>query len=341
MSYVALPSTFSQGYAVQWHHAHGDLGVRVRVQTVETGSGDLVQTAGDPDVPAAVSACFRGAAGGQPTWLHWAVPDAPCDLVLRIDSGLAALFPATGFPSTEPGRLKLRGREVPDSLRGGWGPFDLADRERATRELTGTLRRIARATSLIRVASLAASSSPGGAPKIELVRAVELDGSSRAVHTRPWPLDEQGALRVPEGELFALRVTHRGPADKPIYVTLLAVGPDMEIVPVIPSQAGIGFEEEQRLAPGKSLLSLPYRSTKPFGQHYAIALATREPNDLALLAQPRLPRVRGLAEGSALDALVREHVYFQTRGRRRPRPQKIHDDTWWVNVLRWDAVPAR
>lgn len=339
-TYVALPRAFSQGLAVKRYHDHGDALLRIGVARVVGGAEDRELAPTDPDVPLAVRMCFDGGARQDESgWLRWAEPSGPSDLILRIDGGLAALFPATGLPFARSSEESLRDKAGPTSLLGGWGPFDLANPAEAADELITSLRRIDRARDLIRIVSLQASTQEAKAPKLDLMEVLELGESSQILRTQPWPLAGQSAPCVPEGRTFALRVSHPEPTGSPMYVTVLAIDPDMEIIPVIPHQAGIGLDEEQRLNPGGSLLSLPYRCTKPFGPQYAIAFATPEPNDLFLLAQPHLDRVRGLRGSSTLGELLQEHLYIQTRGRRRPQPQKTCDDSWAAGVLRWDAVP--
>ena len=169
--------------------------------------------------------------------------------------------------------------------------------------------------------------------------AVQLNPDLEIEGKRPWPVDSEQSLVIGEDDLFALEVRHREASAKPLYVTVLAVDPDMEIQAVLPHQQGIGLFDEQRLEPGKTRVSSPYQCTEPFGPHWAIVLATDEPNDFSMLAQPRLPRIRSATAGSPLEELLWEQTYLRTRGRRRPRPQKSADSSWSAAVLRWDAAP--
>jgi hypothetical protein len=133
-----------------------------------------------------------------------------------------------------------------------------------------------------------------------------------------------------------LRVVNREASGKPVYVTVLAIDPNMEIQVVLPYQEGEGLIDEQRLEPGGDRISNPYQCTAPPGPHYAIVLATREPNEFYRLAQPGLPKTRSLDGSSELEELLLEAM-SPTRGSRRPRPQKVHDDSWASSILRWDA----
>lgn len=66
----------------------------------------------------------------------------------------------------------------------------------------------------------------------------------------PWPVDSEQSLVIGQDDLFALGVRHRPTSTKPMYVTVLAIDPDMEIQAVLPQQQGVGLFDEQRLDPG-------------------------------------------------------------------------------------------
>jgi hypothetical protein len=294
----------------------------------------------DPRVPPAVGDALTSLHDADRcAWFDWVEGDADCDLLLRIDGHFAALFPAVGMTSSVPRGDRVRGGEaVPASLRGGWGPIDLRRPDEASRQLKDDLRRIVRARNLIRVA--ATQTGTAGAPPVELaLLAVELDRDLEIDTARPWAADPEGSLLVPKDRLFALRATLPPTSAKPMYVTVLAIDPDMEIQAVpLPCQEGVRLADDQRLHPGTSRTSDPYRCTPPYGPHRAIVLATDEPNNFHLLAQPALARTRSTAAGSPLEQLLLEHTYFRTRGR-RPRPQRSSDPSWSAAILRWDAVP--
>jgi hypothetical protein len=344
---VALPRDFNEGYAVKRYHQHAQLGARIRVvRAIDAEADGPPLGPADPAVPIAI----RDALGsiqdrGESAWLAWVEGDQPCDLLVRIDGHYAALFPASGMPATSPrgpadrgDAVAVRGDAVGASLRGGWGPIDLDDPAEASRQLKTYLRRIVRARNLIRVASTQAASR--GAAQIELqLLAVQLNRDLEIEGKRPWPVDSEQSLVIGKDDLFALEVRHRQTSAKPMYVTVLAVDPDMEIQTVLPHQQGIGLFDEQRLEPGGTRVSSPYQCTEPYGPHWAIVLATDEPNDFSMLAQPRLPRIRSTIASSPLEELLLEQTYFRTRGSRRPRPQKSADSSWSAAVLRWEAVP--
>ncbi len=344
---VGLPRDFNEGYAVERYHQHAHLGARVRVvRAIGAESDGPPLGPADPAVPPAIRETLTSIQdAGESPWLAWVERDGPCDLLLRIDGHCAALFPAIGMAATSPrgpadraGAAADQSDAVPASLRGGWGPIDLRDRSDASRQLESYLRRIVRARNLIRVASTQAASRGPAPVEIQLLD-VELNRDLKIEGKRPWPVDAEQSLVIGQDDLFALEVRHRQTSAKPMYVTVLAIDPDMEIQAVIPRQQGVGLFDEQHLEPGATRTSSPYQCTEPYGPHWAIVLATDEPNDFSMLAQPRLPRIRSTMGGSPLEELLLEQTYFRTRGSRRPRPQKSADSSWSAAVLRWDAVP--
>ncbi|NLX98790.1 MAG: caspase family protein [Rhodopirellula sp.] len=334
-----LPFSFRQGYAVERFHQHGDFSMRVRVVRATGNESDgppLLPR--EPGVPEAIRAGIESAKSlDESQWLRWTGENEACDVVIRFDGSYAAVFPAIGIASLSQRVGRTRG-DVPESLCGGWGPIDLRGPVDAAEQIADYLRRIARARNLIRVAaSQAARRSSDLRVDLRLL-SVELDDALQIRHTEPWRSDATGSLVMREDDLFALEAANGEAAGKPAYVTVLVVDPDMEIQVVLPYQAGDGLIDEQRLAAGATRISDPYRCTPPSGTHYAILLATREPNEFHRLAQSRLPRTRSADGGPILDELFLEQMYFQTRGSRRQRPQKLYDDSWFSAVLRWDAT---
>ena len=336
---IGLPRDFQHGYAIERYHEHAHPGARLRVvRAIDAEADGPPLGPDDPAVPPAVRdglASIRGA--GESQWLTWVEGDAACDLLLRIDGHYAALFPAIGMTAGAPRGDRVRGVSIPASLRGGWGPIDLATPDEAGEQLKDYLRRIVRARNLIR---LAATQTASGAPArvdIELL-AVKLNRDLEIETARRWAPDAERSLVMQKDDLFALSATLPPSSPKAMYVTVLAIDPDMQIHAVLPHQEGVGLVDQQRLEPGASRTSSPYQCTEPYGPHQAIVLATEDPNDFHMLAQPALPRTRSTTTGSPLDELLLEHTYFRTRGR-RPRPQKSADPSWSATLLRWEAMP--
>ena len=338
---AVLPATFRQGYAVERYRQHADDCLRVRVvQAIDRERDTDPLSPGDAAVPEPIrSGLQRARRTNESEWLRWTRGDEPCDLVIRFVESDAAIFPATGVASVFQRQAATRGgAPVPAALRGGWGPIDLTAPDEAAEHLADYLRRIARAGSLIRAA---ASQSQGGGSHMQVdlqLLSVELDDALQIRSAHPWPPDAADPPVMRQGDFFALRATNRATSGKPVYVTVLAIDPNMEIQVVLPSQEGEGLVDEQRLDPASQRTSDVYQCTDPPGPHYAILLATREPNEFHRLVQPGLPTTRS-ASRWGIDELLFREMYFQTRGGRRPRPQKLVDDSWSSVILRWDAQP--
>lgn len=336
---IGLPRDFGHGYAVERYHEHAHTIARLRVvRAIDAEADGPPLGPDDPAVPPAVRNALKSIRGaGESEWLTWVDGDAACDLLLRIDGHYAALFPAIGMTAGASPGDRVRGASIPASLRGGWGPIDLAAPDEAGEQLMDYLRRIVRARNLIRLA--AAQTAEGAAARVDLaLLAVKLDRDLEIESSRRWDPDAERSLVMQKDDLFALRATLPPTSPKAMYVTVLAIDPDMQIHAVLPHQEGLGLVDPQRLEPGASRTSSPYQCTEPYGPHQAIVLATEEPSDFHILAQPALPRIRSTTTGSPLDEMLLEHTYFRTRGR-RPRPQKSADPSWSATLLRWDAVP--
>ena len=336
---AVLARGFKRGFAMERYHEPGALGIRVRVVRATDAKQDS-PALGPSQAPAVVRRALQNAERpGEADWVNWTDNDTPCDVLLRIDGSHAALFPATGLAeSRQTGTA--RGRTTPATLKGGWGPIDLRQPDQAITELQGYLRRIARVRNLLRLATL---QKTGGisdvAVDLELL-SVELDEDYRIVKSKPWATDS-GRSSMQLDDVYALRVANRNDlSGKPFHVTVLAIDPDMEIQVVLPYQEGVGLVDEQRLDAGADRITDAFLCSDPLGPRWAVALATREPNDFYILAQPALPRHRGTAspENATLRSLLLEHTYFQSRGDRRFRPVKLYDDSWSAAVLRWDVA---
>lgn len=321
---IGLPSGFRSGWAAQRYCQAGLDRLRVHVaEAVQTNGGRIVLPPGDDRAEKAIRDALDEA--GEPeAFAAWVDASAPCDLVLLQDGGKATILPATGTITG--------GSALP-----GWGPFDLREPP-ASGDLRRGLEKIARARRLIRVASLPAA-QPGAPLELEL-QSVELNDALEIVKSAAWPGASDATARIERDAIFALKVSYRGGSGPPVYATLLVVDPDMTIHAVLPYQFGAGLVEQLMLQPGDVRLSLPYRCTSPFGVHTAILLVTSEPNDLYLLAQPGLPRLRSAGEGSELEALLLAPEPGQRGTSRRPRLIRLESPTWSAHVMQWEAVAA-
>ena len=337
---AVLPRGFKRGFAVERYHEPGALGIRVRVVRAIDAEQDSTSLS-PAQAPAAVRQALQQAQRpGEMDWITWTDDDTPCQVLLRIDGSHAALFPATGLAETGQ-TVSTRGGTVPASLKGGWGPIDLRQPDQAITELQGYLRRIARARNLLRLAASKQTESTSDVAVALDLLAVQLNDDYRVVESKPWPSDSNRRCMSLD-DVYALQVSNNdGLSDKPFYVTVLAIDPNMEIQVVLPYQEGVGLIDEQRLDAGANRITDAFLCSDPVGPRWAVALATREPNDFYILAQPALPRHRGASsvQDTPLRSLLLEHTYFQSRGDRRFRPVKLYDDTWSAAVLRWDATP--
>ena len=346
-----LPTTFKGGFAILRHYTPGAIGLRVKVVQVTGPDSDSTPLGReDPKLPQVIAdALTEATKPGETKWLNWITQqDQPCDLLLRMDGHYAALFPATGFAEVVEPALKTRG-DVPASLRGGWGPFDLRtghDNSDPPQTLTDYLRRITKVRNLI---SLAQSGVGGGGAadynvKLELL-CVDYDfDEHRVVSNRPWETDQEGLLTLREKDVYGYRLTNQQRDGKPIYVTVLELSPTMGIQVVIPNVEA-GDERETKLQPGEdrevALHCGPLAEDDPpyvSGTHYAVLLVTREPADFSFVAQSDLPKSRGapLSGGAAdLTDQLAEVAFFtrSTRGGRLGR--KKSDTSWHAQVLSW------
>lgn len=356
---ATLPTGFRQGYAVERHHAHGDFVLRVRVvQATDEHQDGPPLASDDPSVPATVRTALSS--GGLPNrtagptlespWLRWSTGGEPCDVIVRLAENHAAVFPSTGKASVTGEQFAVRGN-VPPSLRGGWGPIDVHSAD-AAGNLVDLLRQINRVRNLLRVAAMPATSGSGG-PQVQLELAeIEVDDRYNITADRPWPVtrDEDGreSLVMRDGGIYTVRVKNLEPKEtgKPVYVTVLHVDANMGIDVLLPYE--IGNSDEQKILPGESLISGPFQcngGNEPsiHGPRSAIVLATREPNDFYLLAEPSLSVSRGAvsARNRALDDLLVEQTYFRgTRGgTTRLRPTKVADASWSAQTIQWLVTP--
>ena len=372
-----LPRNFQRGYAVERHHDYGDFAMRVRVERVVDGRLEATPlTQDDGDVPPALQQAFARAAQASPTshesrWLQWTTANEPCDFVLRLDGPWAALFPATGMAEIFESDVTTRGSTIPASLVGGWGdergPVDLRLEEQAASRLLESFRKIVRARNLIRIASQQrpsfSTSRDSPQVKLELMRVTDPDDPSQ---WQRWPTAQEAAIRgasvMRRDDLYALRITNLESSGPPIFVTVLQVDGNMGIDVIHPDSSGSlssdDLADASRLDANQSLdtpiwicnasgqAAQPSDDVAPpiYGPRFAIALATRQPNEFYRLGQSSLHAVRSrpqlLAQPSMLSALLQEGVHLKTRGvPKRYRPGIKYEDSWAAELIQWVAIP--
>jgi len=336
-----LPKSFKKGYAILRQLATGDSGVRLRVVRATGKDQDgPAMGPGDPLLPKMISNALTGVSRpGETPWLHWIEdPAEPCDLVLRLDGDYASLFPATGVAEVVESTTRTRG-DIPESLRGGWGPIDLrtgTDSSEPPQTIPDYLRRITKARNLLSLAQGGAGTAASDYNvKFELLR---VDGTATEKRVAPWPPDSEGVVSMRQDEAYAFRVTNQQTDGKPIYVTVLEISPSMGIQVVMPYEV-----PEVKLAPGDSVTSDDFVCSAPHGAYQSVLLVTREPADFQFVAQADLPKTRGalLAGGAGtLTDQLAELTHFQvpkTRGTRVRR--KSTGPAWHSDVLSWRTSP--
>ena len=305
-----------------------------------------LESAGADSALGPVAAALLGPPAGEPDaagegekWLVWCPDREAPDFLLRVDGRHAAIFPATGVARLASGPDPGCDESIPQSLRGGWGPFLLPD---AARDFRGVLLRIARARNLIRLASAGSpdvgdgdggtNDSAEAPPRVQLELLKAGTTSLEQV-----PASPGGSQTLGDGEVYAIRIKN-SENDRQMYVTLLLVTPDMGITVVLPFQKG--DQDGQRLVPGQELTTLKSR-LRGSGDRRVLALATRKPHNLFFLGQPDLPLTRGggpaACRGPSLgiyDAVGRQ-VFAPGEGR---RGSDADAGRWSIRLLQWQAV---
>ncbi|MGV3483875.1 MAG: caspase family protein [Planctomycetaceae bacterium] len=351
------PNDLKLGWALERYHDHGENGACVRVVFAIDDQQDSPPLPKDaPDIPAGVHSAFDMAGrDDESRWLRWATPDDRYDLVLRIDGPYAAIFPAIAMGYVDPVEGTRRA-DLPLSLRGGWGPFDLRRGRQAGREIQETIRRITRARNLIRLVDLQQTSAEASKQvRLTLERLDVRDGAITA--RQPWvPEGANGdpsslGIEVSDGQFYDWRVSYDDSHDMLVYVTLLQVDSNYGIQVILPTQIGA---ESPRLDPGDSITAGGFECCRDdqgiaqLGPRWTIALTTSAPNHYSWLTQDSLPIIRGIAPASwmnsksnrsRLDDLLMGEMYFASRGDWPSASQPMQDDSsWHVELRKWQAV---
>jgi hypothetical protein len=348
---ISLPEAFRLGYAVERYHQSGDFGIRLRiVRTVDRDTDGPSLSQDDRTIPVAIREGLAGANHpDESKWLHLVDGDTACDYLLRIAGHYAAIFPATGMTGVTALSLETRNNDIPDSLRGGWGPFDLNSPDKVRMDLPDALRRIARARNLLRLTAIRDSVSHSPMEmQIEVgsVKVSEYDQKTQKYKAieefSPVTSDQKRVPTLKEDQMFAFRVTNREKSDKPVFITVLSVGPNMEIDVLWPKTCSANPESEtHQLLPGKDFITNACDGVDTPGAYYTVVLATRKPSHFERLTQPGLFRTKGPSEldgDASLEEVLLEQTFFQARAGGRTRPVRVYDDSWSATVLKWEAI---
>lgn len=256
---------------------------------------------------------------------------ADADWLLRLRAGRVILAPAT-----------TRAGSSGDATPATFGPYPLDDHLVAALQVP--LGRIARAGSLLRIATASQGERPRGnvsvAVDTELIRYRDPDSSEGEVVR--W--QEHGIVLHP-GETVAFRIHNRGRVA--VDVTLLFVDSGYGISPVFP-QPGLA---ENRIPPGKTVTTQRGTVTSTTtGQEEMVVIsvqapAQQEPADFSFLAQETLPQTRGPAQRAVLDSplgqLLASALFSQDdEGNRRRGYQVTEIGQHAFEVVSWRVVPA-
>jgi len=339
----------AEGFAIERYHKPSDFRLRVRVvNAIDDRTDGPPSTIENTQIPERVRAAFanggRRKEQGQSPWLYWSTEDEPGDVLIRLAGDYAAVFPVIGRTSLSEMELSSRSG-VPRSLIGGWGPIDVRS-PTATEDLLDILGQIQRVRGLYRIAAMEA---PASAPRIKLnLMTVEIDENNRIKGTPvSWPSTQHDgrdkSLVMRSGEYYAFQLTNLEPnaTGQPAFVTVLRIDANMRIDAAFPFQADA--IEEQKVPPGESRLGGPYHCNGPkeapvYGKRWAVALATRRPNNLHLLERAGLPVARSAALSAEwpLNSLLLEQIYFRSRGLSEESPKPaLQDGSWSACTIEW------
>jgi len=349
---IALPSDFKLGYAVERYHQCGDFGMRLRVvRAIDQDTDGPPLGPKDSTVPEVIrEGLAKANAPEESKWLHWVEGDTTCDYLLRIDGHYAAIFPATGMTGVASHAPSTKRGDIPSSLRGGWGPFDLNFPEKTSTDLRESLHSIVRARNLLRLATArdASSRSPVQV-KVELGLVTVKGYDAKTKHYEevegfsPVIPNKERSVAIKEDQMFAVRVTNQEKTGRAVYITVLSIGPNMEIDVLLPTDCMETPDAEQhRLEPGATRMTDPCAGVDTPGAYCTVVLATREPSHFERVTQKGLPIVKGPAgrgAGQSLEEILLEQTKFATRGGLARRPVNVFDDSWSATLLRWEAQP--
>lgn len=333
---------FRRGFAVERLHQHGDVATRVRVvKTIDADRDSLALDPSDTEVPSVIRETFANAKKvDESVWLTWVQGNTPCDLLLRIDGQHAALFPAIGGASWPESPAKERG-SVPAMLASGWTPVDLSVPKLARQTLEDSLRRITRARNVLRIAAtpVAGDKSPVRV-QVEVVPVTTVKrGENYEVESfRVMPKDK--SLVLTDEEDFVVRLKNVGIDEKPAYVTILCIDPDMQIQCILPDRNVSGeADSQQRIEAGAERVTSPLYCTPPFGRYSIVVFATQEPSNFSFLSQSS-PGIERKARGDASELynILAEEVYFGSRTGRTRGSQKPND-IWSASVFSFEVQP--
>ncbi|MDR0327765.1 MAG: caspase family protein [Planctomycetaceae bacterium] len=348
---AVLSNDFTVGYAVERYHDHGDNVLAVRVVNADSG---VTMTPHDPAIPETMRSALSGVGlQNESSWIRWTGENETCDLVVKYDAKtkLATVFPATGGADDDRELPKTRGSiEIPDPLRGGWGPVEWGTQKGKT-ELIDIFRRVMKVLLLERL--VAEKSNPvktrgeAASPPLTLT-VVRCDADGENPQTIDMKPENGIILEGGEDDWYQLRVHNND--IKPLYITVLCVDPDKEITPLAfgpeghlqqfnPNVGTNNNREANRLEPGSTFVSPQFGFEEPYGAHSLIVLATREPSDFSYLSQSGLEKTRSMkGRTSQIFDFIEDQCHLGTRGIKQPPVPR--DDSWSIGSIEVISKPA-
>jgi hypothetical protein len=232
---------------------------------------------------------------------------------------------------------------IPEPLRGGWGPVEWGT-EKGKTELTDIFRRGMKVWSLRRL--VAEKSEPvktreGAASQRMTITVIRCDEDGK--NPQPIAVDTKNGIVLDGGENDWYQLRVRSNDDKAVYVTILCIGPDMQIHAFAfgpesnpqqfdPDVGTNNNRDTNKLEPGREFVST-FGFDEPHGAHSLIVLATREPSDFSYFSQPGLEKTRGMKGGGVSQILdfIEEQCQVGTRAPKRPPVPR--DDSWSIGAI--------
>jgi hypothetical protein len=254
------------------------------------------------------------------------IDDDGADWFVRVVGERVHLVPAAGWQPTS-GRADAKGRvESP-------AQFDIAavGDPQLGAALVGSIRRIARASNLMRIAS---QSQTNAAPLVEVSATRFADANAAGV---PLSLSRGVLLRV--GEQIQLSVKNLG--QKPVDVTLLYVDAGLGIQALFPQT---GEELDNQIRPGQVRTTGRFDVTDTtLGWESIVAIAvpsTATRQNFTTLEQEALATTRGASsDPTPLRRLLDDAMFGDAAGTRSLRPQSV--DSFSMALTTWRVIDRK
>jgi hypothetical protein len=337
-----LPNNFKTGVVVERYHDYGDNILSVRIVNAETGK--IITPQNHQTIPETIKKLFLGTdLENESSWIRWVGIDENCDIVIKYDdrAKLATLFPATGNIAEHREQITTRGTTIPKSLNGGWGPIQWGT-EQGQHDLIQLLRRIMKALSLKRLAAVKSDQEKNNKNDVKklAVSIFRYDLENDKISEIPDNPTNNLILQGGENDWHQLQIVNKD--EKPLYISILCIDPDMQIAPFPfgpennpyqfdPNVGTDNNKNANRLEPNEKFIS-NFGFEEPYGTHSIIVLGTREPSNFSHLAQSGLQtKSKGHNASSQIFDFINDQCQIGTRAIKRPPIPR--DDAWSIGVL--------